>query len=75
MNYQPLIDLALSLGCTVTQQAPMAEATTFRIGGPADLLIDLPGADPEGTCEQMYARSVQGGCFMPLLMHRWNRQY
>ena len=45
MNYQPLIDLALSLGCTVTPQAPMAEATTFRIGGPADLLIDLPGAE------------------------------
>ena len=45
MNYQPLIDLARSLGCTVTENAPMAEATTFRIGGPADLLIDLPTAD------------------------------
>ena len=45
MNYQPLIDLALSLGCTLTENAPMAEATTFHIGGPADLLIDLPSAD------------------------------
>ncbi len=42
MNYQPLIDLALELGCTVTEQASMAQATTFCIGGPADLLIDLP---------------------------------
>ena len=48
MNYQPFIDLALSLGCTVTPQAPMAEATTFRIGGPADLLIDLPSAEVAG---------------------------
>lgn len=42
MNYQPLIDLARELGCTVTENASMAQATTFRIGGPADLLIDLP---------------------------------
>ncbi len=48
MNYQPLIDLAQSLGCVVTQQAPMTEATTFRIGGPADLLIDLPSAEIVG---------------------------
>ena len=44
MNYQPLIDLARELGCTVTENASMAQATTFRIGGPADLLIDLPTA-------------------------------
>ena len=44
MNYQPIIDMAQALGCTVTQQAPMSAATTFRIGGPADLLIDLPDA-------------------------------
>ena len=42
MNYQHLIDTAVALGCTVTENAPMAAATTFRIGGPADLLIDLP---------------------------------
>lgn len=28
--------------CRVTTGAPMATATTFRIGGPADLLIDIP---------------------------------
>ena len=44
MNYQPLIQSARELGCTVTENAPMAQATTFRIGGPADLLIDLPAA-------------------------------
>ena len=42
MNYQHLIDTAIALGCTVTEHASMAQATTFRIGGPADLLIDLP---------------------------------
>lgn len=25
----------------------------------------------EGTCENFIARSVQGGCFMPLLMQKW----
>ncbi|MBQ7089347.1 MAG: UDP-N-acetylmuramate dehydrogenase [Clostridia bacterium] len=42
MNYQPLIDVATALGCRVTLQAPMSAATTFKVGGPADLLIDLP---------------------------------
>ena len=42
MNYQKLIDIATELGCVVTEQASMAEATTFRIGGPADLLVDIP---------------------------------
>ena len=42
MSYQKLIDIATELGCVVTQQASMAEATTFRIGGPADLLVDIP---------------------------------
>ena len=44
MHYQHLIDTAVALGCRVTANAPMAQATTFRIGGPADLLIDLPVA-------------------------------
>ena len=44
MDYQHLIDTAVALGCRVTANAPMAQATTFRIGGPADLLIDLPTA-------------------------------
>ena len=42
MKYQHLMDTAVALGCRVTENAPMAQATTFRIGGPADLLIDLP---------------------------------
>ena len=42
MNYQHLIDTAVTLGCTVTENAPMSAHTTFKIGGPADLLIDLP---------------------------------
>jgi len=44
MDYQHLKDTAAALGCRVTENAPMAQATTFRIGGPADLLIDLPAA-------------------------------
>ncbi len=27
----------------------------------------------EGTCEAFIARSVQGGCFMPLLMKKWRK--
>ena len=42
MTYQHLINTAAALGCTVTENAPMAQATTFHIGGPADVLIDLP---------------------------------
>ena len=45
MNYQPLIDAAAQMGCAITAQAPMSAATTFKVGGPADLLIDLPSAD------------------------------
>ena len=44
MNYQRLIDAATAAGCGVTAQAPMSAATTFKVGGPADLLIDLPDA-------------------------------
>ena len=44
MNYQHLTDIATTLGCGVTPQAPMSAATTFKVGGPADLLIDLPDA-------------------------------
>ena len=42
MNYQHLMDTAAALGCGVTEQAPLSAATTFKVGGPADLLIDLP---------------------------------
>ena len=45
MSYQHLIDTATAQGCGVTLQAPMSAATTFKVGGPADLLIDLPHAD------------------------------
>ena len=45
MNYQHLIDTATAIGCGVTLQAPMSAATTFKVGGPADLLIDLPSAE------------------------------
>lgn len=44
MTYQHLIDTATAYGCGVTFQAPLSAATTFRVGGPADLLIDLPDA-------------------------------
>ena len=44
MVYQNLIDTAGRLGCRVTANAPMAAETSFRVGGPADLLVDLPTA-------------------------------
>ncbi len=42
MDFSPLLILAREIGCTVTADAPMAAVTTFRVGGPADLFIDLP---------------------------------
>lgn len=48
MNYQHLIAMAKEWGCAVAEQAPMSTATTFHIGGPADLLIDLPNATAVG---------------------------
>ncbi len=48
MDLTPFITLAESLGCRVTPDAPMAAATTFRVGGPADLLVDIPTPDAVG---------------------------
>ncbi len=45
MNLTTLLTYATELGCHVTEQASMAAATSFHIGGPADLLIDLPDTD------------------------------
>ncbi len=42
---ESLLTLARSLGCAVAEQAPMAQATTFRVGGPADALITIPDSD------------------------------
>lgn len=44
-NLTTLLTYATELGCHVTEQASMAAATSFRIGGAADLLIDLPNAE------------------------------
>ena len=48
MTYQNLIRRAAEFGCRVTEQAPLSAATTFKVGGPADLLIDLPDATAAG---------------------------
>lgn len=32
-------------GCTIAEQVPMAELTTFRIGGPADYLVTAPSTE------------------------------
>lgn len=45
MDLSSLISDARACGCTVTENAPMAAATTMRVGGPADILIDIPNAD------------------------------
>ncbi len=39
---ESLLSLARATGCAVAEQAPMAQATTFRVGGPADALITIP---------------------------------
>ncbi len=45
MALRSLINAACTAGCTVTEQAPMAQVTTFRVGGAADALITIPDAD------------------------------
>ncbi|HIW74176.1 MAG TPA: UDP-N-acetylmuramate dehydrogenase [Firmicutes bacterium] len=38
-----------SLRCTAEEQAPMARYTSFKIGGPADLLVTAPDAGAAGA--------------------------
>lgn len=45
MALTTLINAAFEFGCTVAENAPMAQMTTFRVGGPADVLITIPDAD------------------------------
>lgn len=45
MALNNLINAAREAGCTVTENAPMAQVTTFRVGGPADTLVTIPDAD------------------------------
>ncbi len=45
MELKTLIDCATRLGCRVTPQASMTAITSFHIGGPADVLIDIPSAE------------------------------
>ncbi len=45
MALSTLINSARAAGCTVTENAPMAQVTTFRVGGPADVLVTIPDAD------------------------------
>lgn len=44
-SIRKLGELAGSLGCTVRYGEPMSRHTTFRIGGPADLFLSVPGED------------------------------
>lgn len=44
MALTTLIEAAQAAGCAVTANAPMAQVTTFRVGGPADALITIPDA-------------------------------
>ncbi len=48
MDYTPLLDVAARCGCKITEHAPMSAATTFKVGGPADLFIDLPDGTAAG---------------------------
>lgn len=40
-NYDDIVNLAESLGCKVLRNEPMSKHTTFKIGGVADLLINV----------------------------------
>lgn len=42
MNWTEIEELAEQQGCRITRNASMAAATSFRIGGAADCLIDMP---------------------------------
>ena len=42
MDYTHVTEIARQNGCTVTNGALMSAATTFHVGGPADLLVDIP---------------------------------
>ena len=42
LHLDQLADACLSMGCEIQKSAPMSEYTSFRIGGPADLLITVP---------------------------------
>lgn len=44
MQLSELAAACRSLGCEVEENAPMALCTSFRIGGPADLLVTAPDA-------------------------------
>ena len=41
MDFSHVMKIAREQGCTVAEQASMAAVTTFRVGGPADLLVDI----------------------------------
>lgn len=43
--YESILRAAKRHGCTALEQAPMSKYTTFRVGGPADLLIEPNGED------------------------------
>ena len=42
MDFSSLIPLFESCGCTVTEYVPLSALTTFKVGGPARLLVDVP---------------------------------
>lgn len=52
--------LAGSLGCEVRYGEPMSRHTTFRIGGPADLFLSVPGEDAlEQVCAEAHRLGVR----------------
>ncbi len=47
-------DICLSIGCQIQKNAPMSEHTSFRIGGPADLLVTVPDAAKMGQVKSIF---------------------
>ena len=58
-----LIGTAAAYGCRVERDLPLAELTSFRIGGPADKVITLPNEEA--------AAAINGICVSQNIPHLW----
>lgn len=59
MELSPIAVCARAVGCDVEEHMPMANATSFKIGGPADLYITAPDETAAQTVlQQCRARAV-----------------
>lgn len=60
MDFSALIPQFEACGCTVTEYVPLSALTTFKIGGPARLLVDVPLTAIPALSEILNACQKQG---------------